>query len=68
MKTVRVKIIGLRGETGLRKDGQIVPVPAGQAKHWVKMGWAAYLKKESKAKIETKEEKHKPTTKRKTVK
>lgn len=51
-----VKIIKLRGETGLLQPGRLVDVSAEKAAEWVKNGWVVEIKEE-KVQLETKEEK-----------
>jgi len=53
---MKVKILILRGETGLRLPASLVDLPDQAAKEWIKKGWAVEVKEE-KTIIETKEEK-----------
>ena len=67
---VKVEILKLVGQTGLKKVGSVVQVDKDTAKRWVASGWVKYVekpkvKKELKQKVETKELKQKRTTKTK---
>lgn len=60
MAHIKVKIIELRGETGLLTPGTLHSLPKKQAEKWIKLGWVKAIpkprkNKEHKAKIETKE-------------
>lgn len=59
---MKVKILILRGETGILLPGRLVDIPDQQAKEWIAKGWATENKcspeiKEDKTVIETKQEK-----------
>ena len=65
---MKVKILILRGETGILLPGRLVDIPDQQAKEWIAKGWATENKwspeiKEDKTVIETKELKTKRKTK-----
>lgn len=53
---MKVKILILRGETGLKLPASLCDLPDQTAKDWIKKGWAVEVKEE-KAVIETKQEK-----------
>lgn len=59
---MKVKVIILRGETGLLMPGRLVDLPEQTAKDWIKKGYAVDIK-EDKTVIETKELKRKHKTK-----
>ena len=59
---MKVKILILRGETGLKLPASLCDLPDQTAKDWIKKGWAVEVKEE-KTVIETKELKTKRKTK-----
>lgn len=59
---MKVKILILRGETGLKLPASLCDLPDQTAKEWIKKGWAVEVKEE-KTVIETKELKRKHKTK-----